>query len=67
MVRSTIACAGSFDLGGILTVASWRMASIKGLSSGWPGTTTGPPSVPLIKACLRVEPQARLLFFRPMT
>ncbi len=45
-VRSSIACWGSLALGGILTVESYRIASTSGLSSGWPGTTTGPASFP---------------------
>src|SRR5262249_11863799 len=34
-------------LGGILTSPSWRTARMSGLFSGWPGTTTGPLSLPL--------------------
>ena len=64
-VRSSIAGWGSLVLGGILIVELYRIASMSGLSSGRPGTTTGPASVPFRTPSARVEPQARFLLPGP--
>ena len=60
-----MAWAGSFALGGILIGPSWPIASIRGLSSGRPGTTTGPASFPLSRPSCESSLSPDSCFFGP--